>query len=71
MNKKTGLLLPALACAAAQAQTYPSKPVRLVTGSAAGGGVDRTARDRTAAHGLPLAGMMNPRSAVQDEERNQ
>jgi tripartite-type tricarboxylate transporter receptor subunit TctC len=32
------------ACAAASAQTYPTKPVRLVAGFPAGGGVDATAR---------------------------
>jgi tripartite-type tricarboxylate transporter receptor subunit TctC len=34
----------ALASAAAHAQPYPSKPVRIITGSAAGGGADTTAR---------------------------
>jgi tripartite-type tricarboxylate transporter receptor subunit TctC len=38
------LLLLAIVCAGAYAQSYPSKPVRIVTGSAAGGGADLTAR---------------------------
>jgi tripartite-type tricarboxylate transporter receptor subunit TctC len=38
------LLTIALASTGAQAQTYPAKPVRLVTGSAPGGGADLTAR---------------------------
>jgi tripartite-type tricarboxylate transporter receptor subunit TctC len=39
-----GLLCVALACSGAHGQAYPSKPVRIVTGSAAGGGADLTAR---------------------------
>jgi tripartite-type tricarboxylate transporter receptor subunit TctC len=38
------VLLTMTACTAATAQTYPAKPVRLVAGFPAGGGVDATAR---------------------------
>jgi tripartite-type tricarboxylate transporter receptor subunit TctC len=37
-------LLAALACVAAQAQSFPSRPVRLMVGSAAGGGTDILSR---------------------------
>ena len=40
----TGALLLALCPAHATAQAFPNKPVRLVTGSAPGGGGDLTAR---------------------------
>jgi tripartite-type tricarboxylate transporter receptor subunit TctC len=45
--RRRSLLLAALlglACAGAQAQSYPTKPIRLLVGYSAGGGVDTTAR---------------------------
>lgn len=45
--RRSSLLLATflgLACAGAQAQTYPTKPIRLLVGYSAGGGVDATAR---------------------------
>lgn len=44
---RRSLLLAAflgLACAGAQAQSYPTRPIRLLVGYSAGGGVDTTAR---------------------------